>query len=676
MKMLLFLLLCSCDESPPAPELLMPLNLDRDGLWNYILTGEAAPESAPGTGILPEKPFYTDWSVMPIPDIAGIQPFENKRLDLPTHGRFVTTLVNETAHEYLKGYLDQIERGSGEVPLANLPAGSVILKLNYPGVVKNGRLVQAPEPAVLTVAYKPSDDYCESQTDRHRYNGTDCLGGDWMWAFYGLEGTSPEGSPLHRANLDTPVTQNTESFCINCHDPGARTDYLRGLQEVARIAADLNASEAGSAPSVITDLDPFCADLPIGSDMPLDVSKDPNSILTTEERQKMFDCFSWRSFIALNWEADAERGKPNTGVPFATVTANTDRVWETYKATWEVFQPENETWEGSDAGPWSAGRPVPTACDAVVKDKELSETPPVLSMLSKSSTRRDVANETGQAFAGSFGTLFDRNNRLVRYQVLFNETEFNSLVPTAATRDLFPAGPDKGAAVTLPDNSVEVKASWRELCLEKDCEYQDTEGEYYTRDVLVYTAKPNSKDGANADTCELVTYGLVGLHVAQKTFWAPQWIWATFEHVKNAPYIDTKKKDESGVEETDLTGFSLFDPECTPPTDWGFTSCAEQPFLAPAKDSVANPCCENHELNRFPGMGFPPWMGKDDPAVDGVPNRLTRLVPVGPETLNADYQSKLAGTVWANYMLVNTQWPMNGRVQDATTGQSTINKGL
>jgi hypothetical protein len=366
--------------------------------------------------------------------------------------------------------------------------------------------------------------------------------------------------------------------------------------------------------------------------LPADVALDPLSIEDPARRQRMFDCFAWRTFVALSWPAGERRGEADRQRNFGDLDG-TETVWESYKATYELFQPERAGWDpstpGNPAGEWNSPRPVPSSCP----QGAAAETP-ALVMISKSNSRfPDVANETGQAFAGQFGTLTDRNGQHVRYQVLFNEKEFYFLLPSATTARLTPAGPGGGAGVFLPDGATEVKAAWKILCTEPGCQPVDRRQDYYSREVLLFDADNGS--------CELAEVGLVGLHAVVKTFWAPQWIWATFEHEDNAPL--------AGSEETGSDRFSFYDPACQAPPDPYFVACSAQPFLAPM--GKANPCCPNVVINRWPGVGYG----------DDQPNQLTRLVPIAGSGLNQPFAAALAGTPFAHYRLVDTQWPLNGR---------------
>lgn len=621
----LLLLGCPADE-PVSDGEQAPLGLDREQLWSFVTTGD--PNANQPAGVLPDEPFYQQWPLFPGP-VANPDEFALKTLDIATHGRFVTVRVFPSTRTVLDDYLEAVRTGDGDVPPAELPEGSIVLKVNFGNQNQPNTFAPAPKPAVLTVLYKPGGDFCESE---FRFDGTRCWGDGWLWAFYGID--DPQNG-LEREIFDKFVGQNTEAFCLNCHDPAFQTDYLRSLERLARTDAHRQRpTERPAAVPTIDDPDPLCqGPLTASSKIPADVAVNPTS-LSMDDRQRLFDCFSWRTFVALNWPAESEtRGEP-ADVGFAD-EPDADRVWETYKATWEVFQPEDPDWDPTDpqnpASRFDSPRPNPPGCPA-------EDGRPVITMISKSNSRapdvRDVANESGQAFAGQFGTLTDRNGNWVRYQVLFNETEFDFLLPTAITLNLTPAGPNGGSGVVLPDGSIEVKASWKELCTGTDCQPVDDPSEYYQRDVLVFDAEKGS--------CEPLTMGLVGLHVVAKTFWAPQWIWATFEHRDNAPM--------AGTDEIHQPHFSFYDPARQPePGQHFFVACSTQPFLAPA--SKGDPNCPNVVLNRWPGIGF-----------GNISNQISRLRPIGSSGLNALFHEQVVkGTPFENYLLVDTQWPLNGR---------------
>jgi hypothetical protein len=77
--------------------------------------------------------------------------------------------------------------------------------------------------------------------------------------------------------------------------------------------------------------------------------------------------------------------------------------------------------------------------------------------------------------------------------------------------------------IRYPNQSVELKEAWKIIAGDND-----PKG-FYTRTATVMPAR------AEALEREQVTVGLVGLHVVHLTPDSRAWVWATFEHIDNAP---------------------------------------------------------------------------------------------------------------------------------------------
>lgn len=626
--LLLAALACTAPEPGPAPS---PCGVEvtdtglYDDLFQRITT--RLPDGAP---------LYRSWPLFPSTE-------EMRRLGLPVHGRWTTVYVDpEHAYPFLE---DAIANGHPQ-PL-ELPPGSVIVKENY----RSGPNATRIDPAestleVLTVMYKPFADeaagtalassagspFCAT-AHLGPYNGdpeTGCLGGGWFYAFYKIDpkdpavcDTSDFGKFLNRnVNADS----GAGSFCVHCHSPAFDTDYLRILDD------ELNPRfvPPGPPPTASPATPPAC-DLTLSPDLPADVPLEPLAVRDgpggPAAARSMFDCFSWRTFVALNWPADPDRrGRPDRS---ASILDPTDgpTVWQTYFPVFALFQPGDVDWQPPPFQ--DPGAPKPPSCRPEKGQM-------VVSLASKS---RDVLNETGQAFAGTFGKLHDRNQNLVWYEVLVNEVEYDYIVDNglAATPKLTPAGP-AGFAVDFPyngddpRNSIEIKSAWKQLCTGPDCKPVDDPADYLTTDALIYEGPDEGCTGARM--------GLVGLHVAVKTFWAPQWVWATFEHASNVP--------TAGTSEVEQDGWSFYDPSLVEPAN-----CFEDPFL------ISPAGCPNVVLNRFSDQPPPP---PNLPPID-QPDQLTRLVPIDAQAaaLNSSFRGELAGTPFANYVLVDAQWPLHGQ---------------
>ena len=154
-------------------------------------------------------------------------------------------------------------------------------------------------------------------------------------------------------------------------------------------------------------------------------------------------------------------------------------------------------------------------------------------------------------------------------------------------------------ALTFPDGSLDVKTSWLDMSNIPNPE------RYYTRKAWLMDL--------TTERCAERTVGLVGIHIVQKTQSRPQWIWSSFEHVDNVPQTT---------------------PSNVGPVAFNSGNGQAMPFVNP--------------------IPFPP----SDRA---PPFNVDRVKPINPSTLetNAAYRSALKGTVWANYELVMTQWPLH-----------------
>jgi hypothetical protein len=117
-----------------------------------------------------------------------------------------------------------------------------------------------------------------------------------------------------------------------------------------------------------------------------------------------------------------------------------------------------------------------------------------------------------------------------------------------------------------------------------------------------------------------------------KTQYRPQWIWASFEHVDNVPPIGVGEAREPDARDANApysyNDFAKQQSEGAPPIG----SVLAQPV------SPDNP-----------------------PRIDPAPTQVIRKHPINRETMamNRAYWALpgIRGTVWANYMLVTTQWP-------------------
>lgn len=262
--------------------------------------------------------------------------------------------------------------------------------------------------------------------------GGNCLGGEWFYYLY-------RGGEFKQFT-GVPVYGKPQAFCTDCHNPVAKADFLWNLHLYVR------GREAPYGPDIVppSPVQPvtpppsaLCAEgaLGIGPQPPADVPFDPAS-LPDGDRQAMFDCFSWRTFNALNWPAaSGERGVPDTGGSLGDLGA--PRVWETFKETAEVFQPDDPTWTLDDRA-WNDPQFVPEICQSEIDGLPEPERAKILRMITKTRAHQ-VLNETHQAMGNQFNILVDQSGKLIQYEVRLNRDEFeyvkaNQMADTGSVR--------------------------------------------------------------------------------------------------------------------------------------------------------------------------------------------------------------------------------------------------
>ena len=187
-------------------------------------------------------------------------------------------------------------------------------------------------------------------------------------------------------------------------------------------------------------------------------------------------------------------------------------------------------------------------------------------------TTEDFVLPTGEHQALAGAVLYDQNGNIVLYEARFDRNMCN------VAKD----------SKTLPAGTTEIKSSWRKITESEKADY-------------VWVQSDTNGNGKQ-DSDEI--YGLVGFHLVKSTALHPEFIWATFEHRKNAP--DCQKT-----------------PSTASSKNWSFTSEA-------CANSLPNPnsdCNFNKTLNT-----------QATPALTGTPTEVCQVYAQG--TRNGDNQSE------------------------------------
>ncbi|HLZ00921.1 MAG TPA: hypothetical protein VKR55_02075 [Bradyrhizobium sp.] len=320
--------------------------------------------------------------------------------------------------------------------------------------------------------------------------------------------------------------------------------------------------------------------------------------------KKDFYALSWQLFKFLVWPASDQRGKPDAD---KKITDPGPRTFESLKADWETFLPD-----ARQPADWKV---YPDIAEPCTNHPAIGPGTLVLASFNKFGSLREVINP------GLDNFLIAQNRTYVRYAVGYNQTVFDKIQKEGLyNRDNVSGIGDAPRGQPIPDpgrqndGALTVKSAWVEL--PKGGPNHIDPSRFYFRDALIQD--PGSTE------CRLATVGLVGLHIVYKTPSRPQWIWSTFEHVDN-----------------------VREPDSSPGAHFTFND--------------GNP---DHHMTAEPEPDFqiPRPAGANGPGVPPRAFQVERLQRIEAEVLmvNSTQQSALGslGSVWKNYKLVMTQWPI------------------
>lgn len=326
----------------------------------------------------------------------------------------------------------------------------------------------------------------------------------------------------------------------------------------------------------------------IGPDIPEDVCI-PDGF--TDIPMEYFDDYSWRAFVALVWPAAPNR----RGVPAADkpIGAPGPRVFETYKALWEVFHADGSAPDARadryDAAAHNPCRAAPAFGDVTIGSAS-------------------GIDDIGQAGIGSLDPpVVAQNGRYIRTLTLFDPSAFDHIVGHQYyLRSRLPEvprpRPDR-PVIDFPMGAVAVKTAWIDVA--------DLPAPLVRR---MYTRSALVKRAGGTD-CSRRTIGLIGMHIAQKTPSRPQWIWSSFE-----------QKDVVPPAWPDSPGFFVLN------------------------DGRGGRMPEKNPLSLAP-------LAPEPVAPFNVVRSERAPLLTSTELTSFAYQRLLAGTPWQYYKLVLTQWP-------------------
>lgn len=381
----------------------------------------------------------------------------------------------------------------------------------------------------------------------------------------------------------------------------------------------------------------------------------PTSFTGLAKSQIGANCLAWQEFIALNWPADPMKpGEPDPGASAADFGSPGElrpTVWESYLDVATVFNHSLLAIEPADQGSLQrAARRFWNRPRNAVKP------------LNQLSHLGDIALQLTNYQQAKGGWLTDQRSNLTYYEIRLNQDEYEFITTNVFDgQDLttfagqkacatqpglngrggfnLPAGNHagnqdtdcRGNAASYGQNlgSIELKASW--IPLPEDGSLNER---YKIARAEVVDPEGNK---------QVVTVGLVGLHIIHKLPGAPQFTWATFEQIDNSP------DDQNGLPTAPVlppnpnqkprSGYAFFNPACS--------ASADRP--------------ERCLPNRSPGLPCSAKTRAGSECSDySEPIQVTRMVPVGSDANSVTaYAWSLmpADSVFNYYRLIDVQWP-------------------
>lgn len=341
--------------------------------------------------------------------------------------------------------------------------------------------------------------------------------------------------------------------------------------------------------------------------------EDVTSLKPDVDTFPMVDNFAWRAFIALHWPSltdPAHRGVPDRS---KTLGDPGPRVWETFKARYELFQvgPDGRPVAPQPWATYDAANPCGADVDS--RAKTLATFEPFM--------------DFNQSFSPGVAAnpLVAQNRTYTRYETRFNEPEYSALALSGWSQGQ--NLPDQDSPARLPAGSIAVKAAWRLLTAE---DTPAVRARYYVvkNANVVDVAKTLA---ARRVVCSKSDVALVGLHIVIRTSHRPQGLWCTFEHVDNVPPAGTGEAREPDARD------------------------------AGAPYSYFNASKPKRLWPKFGAPGTLPVTIDHPPKIDPTPMQVVRRHPIHLSTMatNRAYWALpgIKGTVWEYYMLVANQWP-------------------
>jgi hypothetical protein len=424
--------------------------------------------------------------------------------------------------------------------------------------------------------------------------------------------------------------------------------------------------------------------------------------------------FAWQEFIALNWPAGPQYGKPNQrdtpsrSCRFGDPTCTGPTVWETFRGKVEIFPgagsppgypgKNGDSSFGYDALPQYHYQNAVPACDPI----QANDPVPWVNLDETDQIKLDSMYAGKVLQSSSPG---NSSPQLIRFLAKGNRPEYVYVTANSSPSDPTKqwwynvpvdvvnatkaylaqnmASPPAGSTtmVSLPYSTIEMKAGWRPLNPS-----EIASGRFHTQRVRFYEPGNTASGSCYRDA----TWGLVALHAIQKTPSAPYFIYTTFEQTDNIVTSGGKPVE-------DLDGNLVV----RPPADAAFPQeCLIDPQPAPGPpDEVASTegsviltsntaTCQPVQVQTYCYNPGPQLYYRNAPSAQPVPsggsicvNRRDNSIPNyvidankhAHAAITAYLNSNGIGSApWLYYKLVNVQYYPYDKVITTPTPNGTL----
>jgi len=315
--------------------------------------------------------------------------------------------------------------------------------------------------------------------------------------------------------------------------------------------------------------------------------------------------FAWRTFLALQ--------APEPGGQLSTDGDNTPQ-WSNWSSTSDLLNRREPGVSGS--------RYYPPICRFVPEYENYR----VLQQVGK------IDDSFLEAADGTLSAdpVLDRNGNFLRFEIMLSPALYDEVIDeklydrrrlNARIENVNLVCGEADYTAGNPADSrigaMVLKAAWMDASQFSQAE----KAKYHTESLLVFS--PSYANATGFPSCEVVDMALVGLHVARKTTQQPNWTWATWEHVDNAPDCTKQMPNGRGGPINSACPMS-------PSQDYNFfsQSCQDESVEGPCQSCNVAPA--NNTTKRADCVNpFSLGTCSDDPSIQCTTNKECRSASAG-----------------------------------------------